>query len=35
MYSLAKAVESAQGCINRRNKHAADLKTFLASYEVD
>ena len=31
--SLAKAVESAQGCVTRRNKHAADLKTFLASYE--
>ncbi len=31
--SLAKAVESAQGCISRRNKHAADLKVFLASYE--
>ncbi len=33
--SLAKAEEAAQGCISRRNKHAADLRIFLANYDGD
>jgi hypothetical protein len=30
--SLAKAVESAEACIDRRNRYAADLQKFLQQY---
>jgi hypothetical protein len=33
--SLAKAVESAEACINRRERHAADLQQFLQPYNRD
>jgi len=32
--SLARAAETAQTCINRKDRYAEDLQTFLQPYEV-
>ena len=32
--SLARAVESAESCIDRRDRHAGDLREFLKPYSL-